>query len=301
MVPAVGVPAVAVLAVAVLAISSSAVLVRLADASPVALAFWRTLGGALILAPSAWRSSAKPTRRQWWGIALAGIALALHFSSWLASLELTSVAASVTLVATAPLMIAVAMAIGGRSPGGRTWTAIGLAVLGTFIIAGGDAAAVADTDRSALIGDGLALIGAATMAVYLMTGDRLRGTLSTAGYASRTYAMAALTTMVVALASGIDLVGFDTTTWLAIAAMIVGPQLAGHTALNYLLGQIGSVTISLALLIEPLGAVLLVWLLFGDIPPLAAAIGAPLVIVAVALQVVNGPLTSPRRAPKVQW
>ncbi len=290
---------IALLAVAVLAISSSAVLVRWADASPVALAVWRTLGGALILAPAARRSSVRPTGRQWLAITVAGVALGVHFATWLASLELTSVAASVTLVSTAPIMIAIAMAITGRGPSRMTWLAIGLAIIGTMVIAGGDAGAETDTDdrRSALIGDGLALIGAATMAAYLMIGDRLRNTLSTAAYASRTYAVAAATTLVVALTANIDLTGYDPTTWLAIAAMIVGPQLAGHTVLNHLLGRIGSVTISLTLLTEPLGAAALVLLLFGERPPVAALIGAPLVIAAVAIQVLAGPLTNDNRRP----
>ncbi len=284
-----------VLAVAVIAMSSSAVLVRWADASPVALAFWRTLGGALVLAPSAMRSPIKPTGRQWIGISVAGVALGIHFGTWLASLELTSVAASVTLVSTAPLLIAAALAISGRPPGPRTWLAIALAVIGTLIITFGDPDGSApgggldleDPGRATLIGNGLALAGAVTMACYLMTGDRLRATLPTATYAARTYAAAAVTMLVFALLTDVDLVGYDRQTWMAIGAMIIGPQLAGHTALNFLLGQLGSVSVSLALLVEPLGAAILAWLAFRELPPIAAVIGAPLVIGAVALHVLS--------------
>ena len=282
----------AVLGVAVLAVSSSAVLVRWADASPVALAFWRTLGGAVILAPAAVRSPVRPSGRQWPAIGVAGLALGIHFSAWLASLELTSVAASVTLVSTAPIFIAGALAIGGRGPGRRTWSAIGLAVLGTLVIAGGDALG-GWGDGSALLGDGLALVGAATMAVYLLIGDRLRATLSTPTYAGPTYAVAAATTLCAAMVAGIDLSGYDRTTWLAIGGMIVGPQLAGHTAFNHLLGRLGSVTVSLSLLAEPIGAAVLVWLFFAEIPPLGAVLGAPLVIGAVALHLLSGPRRPP--------
>ncbi|MGI9596326.1 MAG: DMT family transporter [Acidimicrobiales bacterium] len=306
-----------VLALAVLAISSSAVLVQWADASPVALAFWRTLGGAVILAPSARRSAIKPSRAQWQAIAVAGVALSIHFASWLASLELTSVAASVTLVSTTPILIAAYLALTGRNPGRATWLAVGLAVVGVVVITGGDVGASttgSDGDDTALLGDGLALVGAATMACYLLIGDRLRSThpvaggarpdrlgesspLSTSGYASRTYGVAAAATFVIAVIADIDLFGFDTKTWLAIGAMIAGPQLAGHTALNYLVGRLGSVTISLALLVEPLGASVLVWLFFGDVPPMAAVLGAPLVMGAIAIQVTNRALTNDFREP----
>lgn len=299
-----------VLAVAVLAISSSAVLILWADAPAVSVTFWRTLGGAVILAPAAIRSASgrrsgnrtpdRPTRRQWLVIAISGVALGVHFATWLSSLELTSVAASVTLVSTVPIFIAMWLLLTGKPPSRGTWFAIGLAIIGTAIITLGDAVGQndADTANSAsdrLLGDGLALIGAATMAIYLTLGDRLRSHLSTAAYASRTYAFAALSVFVFALVSGTELTGYSTSTWLAIGAMVLGPQLAGHTALNYLLRRLGSVSVSLSLLVEPIGAATLVWLIFSEVPPLTAVLGGPLVIAAVGFQILirsrNGELT----------
>jgi drug/metabolite transporter (DMT)-like permease len=288
----------ALVGVAVLAVSSSAVLVRWADAPAEALAFWRTAGGAVILAPAARRAGARPTGAQWRGIAVAGAALAVHFSTWLASLELTSVAASVTLVTTAPLMIATGRAVLGRRPPTRTWVAIAVAVAGAAIITVGDSGGTGSGPGSSpLLGDGLALIGAAAMATYLVAGDRVRAGLSTAAYASRAYAVAAAGLLVYALVAGRPLVGFDRTTWLAIAAMVLGPQLAGHTVLNLLLERLGSVTVSTLLLAEPVGAVLLVWLLFGEVPPLSAWVGAPLVMGAVAVQLRTGGVATTRGGP----
>jgi len=272
---------VAAAAIAITAVSSSAVLVRWIDASPVALAFWRTAGGALILAGPSWRSDSRPSRSQWPSLGLAGVALGVHFATWLASLELTSVAASVTLVSTAPLIIALYLLLMGRSPGLRTWLAIALALVGTAVITSGD---FGQADQ-ALLGDGLALIGAAAMAVYLTVGARLRATLTTSVYASRTYAVAALAMVPVIVAFDIDLWGYSTTTWLAIGAMIAGPQLAGHTVFNSLLQRLGSVTVSLTLLVEPLGASLLVWLIFAELPPMTALIGAPLVLLGLAIHI----------------
>ncbi len=117
-----------------------------------------------------------------------------------------------------------------------------------------------------------------------MLGDRLRTTLSTAAYASRTYAFAALSVLAFSLVSGTELTGYSATTWLAIGAMVLGPQLAGHTALNYL-RQLGSVSVSLALLVEPIGAATLVWLIFDEVPPVTALLGGPIVIAAVGLQI----------------
>ena len=268
------------LGVAVLAVSSAAVLVRWARADPLALSFWRTAGGAVAVGGAARRSPVRPRGGQWWWLAAAGAALGLHFATWLTSLEQTSVAASVTLVSAAPLVIAVWLCVSGRPPSRRTWCSIALALAGVVTIMAGDAGG----GRQALTGDGLALVGAVMMAAYLTIGNRLRVGLPTAVYSGWTYAFAALGLGPVALAAGVPLVGFDARTWLVIGAIIAGPQLAGHTLLNQLLHELGSVTVSLALLVEPFGASLLVWLLFGEVPPLAVALGAPLVIAGLALQ-----------------
>lgn len=290
-------PTLIVLVMAVLAISSSAVLVRWADAPAVALAFWRTLGGAAILLASSSRVGSlqartprsTPTAADWRLMVVAGLALAVHFGAWLASLELTSVAASVTLVSTAPVMIAGWSLVRGLSPSTNTWWAIGLAVAGTVIITlgpsmlGTDSSSTVDRTNPVL-GNALALVGAAAMAVYLMAGAAVRRRLSTSVYASRTYAVAAGALLVVSLLFGVELVRFDLGTWLVIGAMIAGPQLAGHTGLNHLLERLGSITVSLVLLAEPVAASVLAWLLLGEVPPAAALLGAPLVIAAVALR-----------------
>ncbi len=280
------------LAVAVLAVSSSAPLVRFTRADPLALAFWRTAGGALLVGGAAHRSAVRPTGRQWLWLAAAGAALAFHFATWLASLQKTSVAASVTLVCSTPIVIAAVHWLQGRPPAGRTWLAIGLAFAGVLVILAGDASggggpARAGGGSAPLVGDGLALLGALLMSAYLLIGDRLRVDLPTSVYSAWTYGFAAACLAPVALATGVPLAGFDRRTWLVMLAIVLGPQLAGHTLLNLLLQELGSVTVSLALLAEPIGASLLVWLALGEVPPAAAAVGGPLVILGLALQLLS--------------
>jgi drug/metabolite transporter (DMT)-like permease len=270
----------ALLVMAVAAVSSSAVLVRYAEVPAVSLAFWRTFAGAVVLAGPAAASGARPARHQRLVLGAAGAALGLHFATWLASLELTSVAASVTLVTTAPLFLVAASVVAGARPPGRTWIAIALAMVGTATIAGGDAL----VGGEALAGDALALVGAAAMAGYLAAGSRLRAALPTVACAAWTYAGAAAVLLVTAVATGTPLWGYDPGSWLAIAAMVAGPQLAGHTVLNRLLPELGAVTVSMSLLTEPVLAGLWVWLLLGEVPPVAAVLGGPLVVAGLALQ-----------------
>jgi drug/metabolite transporter (DMT)-like permease len=202
-------------------------------------------------------------------------------------LSRTSVAASVTLVCSSPILIALYLLAVGRPPGGRTLASIGVASTGVATILIGDALANAPvagaTTGSRLAGDGLALTGAALIAVYFVIGQHLRASLPTSVYAGWTYAFAALALAPLALAGGVGLDGFDRRTWLVVAATIAGPQLAGHTVLNALLKELGPVTVSLALLVEPFGSTALVWLLFNEVPPPLVAVGAPLVVAGLAL------------------
>ncbi len=272
------------LAVAVFAVSSAAILIRWADASALALSFWRTAGGALLLIIPARSHFRVPTRRQAAALLLAGSALAAHFWLWLRSLELTSVAASTTLVATAPIFVALFSVALGRPITKRTTIAVGVALIGSAIIAGGDFGATG----SALQGDALAVAGAAAVAVYLLTGEHLRDTFTTTTYSAMTYAVAAVVLLPACLITGTSLGGYSTQTWFAVGAMILGPQLLGHTVLNHLLEVLGSLPVSLSLLLEPIGAGLLAWLLLSEAPSTAVWIGAPLIIGAVALSLRSG-------------
>ncbi|MEF8855379.1 MAG: EamA family transporter, partial [Haloarculaceae archaeon] len=98
------------LAVAVVAVSTSAILIRLSAAPPIVAAFYRVLFTVVLLAPvtlARHRSDLGRIGRTDQVVAVAaGLALAVHFATWFESLDWTSVAASVTLVQTQPVVVA---------------------------------------------------------------------------------------------------------------------------------------------------------------------------------------------------
>ena len=133
----------AALSVGLVAFGVSAILVRLANAPQtgveppegLAVAAWRTLFAAALLAPVAVpRARAtwgRVSTRDWALIVAAGALLALHFVAWIESLYHTSVASSSVLVNTSPLFIAaLGFLVLGERAGGRTVAAILLAVVG---------------------------------------------------------------------------------------------------------------------------------------------------------------------------
>ena len=100
------------LAFAILAVSTASIFIRYAqqDASSLAIAAGRLALATLFLAPIslARRRSemAAMVRRDWLLALFSGLLLAVHFATWISSLEYTTVASSVVLVSTAPLWVA---------------------------------------------------------------------------------------------------------------------------------------------------------------------------------------------------
>lgn len=274
----------AALAVGVVAVSSSAILIRLADADPLALAWWRSVLGAAALAPLAWRQRrARSAARHGRALVGAGVLLAGHFAVWQASLDLTTVAASTVLVTMSPLFVGAGAAwLLREAPRGRTWGGMLVALAGAVGVAlagagGGDVA------PAPLLGDGLAFGGAIAMAGYLLIGRSVRQQLPVGRYTATVYAVAAAVLLVVCVAAGIPLAGYDALTWGAIAGLVVGPQLLGHTVFNAALSQVTATTVAIVVLAEPVGATLLAAVVLGELPAPGFWLAAPLVLGGVWL------------------
>ncbi|MBW3562287.1 MAG: DMT family transporter [Actinobacteria bacterium] len=273
------------LALGVVAVSSAAVLIRLADAHPLAVSFWRCFGGAAALAPFALRARRgapaldRSQRRQ---IVGAGLFLALHFALWIGSLELTTVASSVTLVTMSPIFVGIGSAWFLReSPRRRTWVGMAVTIVGAIVIGAADLADVSLGPR-ALLGDAMAFGGAVAVTGYLLAGRAARRRLPLTVYAAGVYGVGAAVLLPVCLLVGADLGGYDAGTWLALAGLIVGPQLLGHTVFNGLLSTVTATVVSIVVLAEPLGATLLAWVVLDELPTALFWVGAPLILVGVA-------------------
>jgi len=279
--------------VGVVAISTSPILIRLAAVPALALAFWRCLAGAAVLAPFARRGRAGGLARG--DLALlgtAGVFLAAHFALWNASLALTSVGAATTLVSCTPLFVGIGARFLGEAPGRRTWAGIALATVGAVVIGVSDAlagpvAGAQATGASGLLGDVLAFAGAAAVAVYLLIGRVMRQHLPVSTYAASVYGTAAAVLLPACLLTGSSLGGYAAGSWLAVAGVVIGPQLLGHTVFNSLLTSVSATVVSVVLLIEPVGATALAWLLFHELPAAGFWVGAPLVLAGSWLAIIG--------------
>ncbi|HEY7874764.1 MAG TPA: DMT family transporter [Actinomycetota bacterium] len=250
------------LMVGVGAASVSPILIRYASgADALAISWWRCALGAVVLFPFAWPKLRTMPRDAFVLPAVAGVFLAVHFATWIASLEYTSVAASVVLVSTTPIFVALTQSVVFKEAQGRlVWTGIGLGLVGTALVGGGD------LGGQSLTGDALALAGGAGAAGYVLAGQRSRQTLGILEYAVVTYGVAAALLLVASVAQSTELTGYPAGTWWAIAGLVVGPQLLGHTVINFVLADIDATTVSMSIMAEPIVATILAYLLFSEVP-----------------------------------
>ncbi len=243
-----------VLSLAVAAVSTAAILVRLVpDMHPVAIAFWRTAIVATLLLPSLLSRQAKRPQGQAlaWTV-LAGLCLALHFWSWFASLQHTTVMRSTVLVCLTPVWAGLLGWVGGRDrPTIMFWLGIGLALLG---VVGMSSTAITPETSTSMLGDGLALLGGMLAAIYLTIGRKIRQTSGIGPYGTMVTGACAIWLLPAAGVTGASLVPTDTHAWLVIIAMALGPQLLGHIGFNYAVKYISAAIVGAVVLLEPVGA-----------------------------------------------
>ncbi len=273
------------LAVAVFAVSCAAIFFRLAAPThPVVMAGTRLTIAALVFAIPTVRSIRKGRlpRAQVRAAAFGGLWYALHFGTWVTSLTLTSVAASVSLVTATPLILGlIALKTGKDRPSGRVWISLGVVLAGLVVLGvehgGGDASG----DR--LVGDGLALAGAAAMAGYMLLVRAQGETLDAVAFSGVALAVGAAALLLWSVVLGIPLeipsqqAGF----WILMAALV--PQLIGHTTLTWTLKYLPPTGVAIAAVSEPVVSTLLGVIILEERVGVVAAIGCGLTLVGVAL------------------
>lgn len=271
----------------VAAVSTSAPLIRLADAPPMAVAFYRNAFAAAALLPFALlrhrRELLELGPRMTGALLLASVLLAVHFASWIPSVTLTTVAASTVLgVGSQSVWAAVgARVFLGERVRRAALAGIAVALAGVVLISGADFA----LSPRAFAGDLLALLGAVTAAGYLLAGRRLRQALSIATYAGVVYGVCSVLLLVAALIAGTPLTGFEPKVWLLLVLMAAGPQILGHTVFNFLLRDLDATVVAVAIMGESIGASLLALAFFGEVPPWSAVVGGALVLAGIYLAV----------------
>jgi drug/metabolite transporter (DMT)-like permease len=269
-------------ALAQLAIGAAAVFARFAlvSSGPLAVSAARLTLGALPLVLLAvlrgrLRPIDLPTERR---LVLAGMLLALHFATWIASLDFASVAISTLLVCTTPVWTEVYTVLRRRRVDPYAAASVLGALAGVAIVVG------APDRANTPIGIALALAGAVTIAAYLLVVRATDPRYDTLAVTSRTYAYAAAV-LIIASVLAHDHVppASDARAWAGIVAMALLSQLFGHTALNAAVRVLSATLVSTMTLLEPvIAAVLAAWL-FAERLGAATAAGAVVILAAIGV------------------
>ena len=275
--------------VGVTAVSTSAILIREADArgvSSLAIAFYRCALASAVLGPIAlvrYRGALRAMSRAERGLLVAaGLALALHFVTWISSLSYTSVAASTVLVQTMPVFVALAGPLVGERTTPRGWLGIVVALAGTVVIA---TASGVGAGSQPVLGAALATAGAMFAAIYVLIGRRVRPVVPLVPYSASVYLVAAVALGSAMAVSRTPFGGYSSAVWALFLAMTIGPQFLGHTVINHLLGELKASIVSVALLAEAVGATVLAFVVFGERPGLQVVVGGAIVLAGVTVTI----------------
>jgi drug/metabolite transporter (DMT)-like permease len=228
-------------------------------------------------------------------VGLSGFFLAVHFATWITSLELTTVASSVVLVTTTPLWVALFSVIILKEPLHKT-TLLGMmiALSGGLIIGfsdfcykSGNGFACPDFQNlvrgEVLLGDFLALTGAVMAAMYLIIGRKIRANISLLSYIFPVYGISALFLLALVILLRMPAFGFANQAYLWLLLLAFIPQLLGHTSFNWALRFLSAGYVSIALLGEPIGTTILAMIFLGEMPTFVKIIGGTLIFVGILL------------------
>ncbi len=306
-------PPLFVLGIAILAASTASIFIRYAQAyaPSLVIAAYRLALAILILLPVAllrYRAELRRLGRREIGLALlSGFFLALHFATWITSLQYTTVASSAVLVSTSPLWVALLSPITIKEKITRpALVGMLLALAGGSVVALNDAcgwrginlacpSAIQLVEGRAFLGDMLALTGGLMAALYLLIGRRLRPGMSLFSYVFVVYGMAAAVLVIIMLGSGEKATGYPPIAYLWLLLLALVPQLLGHSSFNWALRYLSAAYVSISLLGEPVGSTILAYFLLRESPGLLKIIGAILILAGlyIASRAETAPVPEP--------
>ncbi|MFW6071731.1 MAG: DMT family transporter, partial [Candidatus Bipolaricaulota bacterium] len=265
-------------------VSFAAIFIRLSSAPPLAISFYRMFfASALISLYAFFRGDVLTQLRElngkdYWMLTLAGLFLGVHFSFWVTSLSHTSVASSVVLVTTQPLFIVLIESLFlGKQPSKRFLFGLGIAGIGSFLIGFGDFHGA----ELALIGDLLALAGAAMAAGYFLVGGEVRDRIGLIPYVLVVYGISSAFLLLFCLVGSVPLFGYSPYNYSLFLLLAVVPTLLGHTAFNWLLSEVKASMIGVTILGEPIGSSLLAIVFFDEYPSYWVIAGGTFVLFSI--------------------
>ena len=283
----------AALVVANVALAFGPWFVRLADTGPVASGFWRIALAAPLLCVLAVGGGARPTRLPaglWATLALAGVAFAADLGSWHLGILRTTLANATLFGNSATLIFPLYGFLVARAWPTRTQGfALLLAALGAALLMGRSY----QLDPKNLVGDLLCLAAGILYTAYFILMARARATMAPLSSLALSTVASIAPLLVFAHLLGERIVPTD---WTPLIALALVSQVLGQGCMIYALGKLSPLVVGVALLIQPVIAGAVGWIVYGE------RLGAPdlvgVAMVALALVLVRRNPTVAPAAPR---
>jgi drug/metabolite transporter (DMT)-like permease len=273
-----------------LAISSGSILIKFTHGvPPVMIATYRlTLSALILILITKLKGIAldKLKGKEWFFCFLSGFFLAMHFVTWISSLNYTSVASSVVLVTTSPIFVGIlSFLLLKEKQNAYLIAGIILSVTGSVILTLGDSGinGFQIENKDAFIGDMLALTGGLMVSLYLLIGSKLRNNINLMTYIVFVYGFAALILIMISLVLRLKFTGYPSDSYIYMLLLAILPQLLGHTSYNWALKHLKSSMVAIASMGEPIGATVLAYFLLNETLSLTQFIGILLIFVSIVI------------------
>jgi len=212
-------------------------------------------------------------------LALAGFFFAVDLVSWHWSIKYTTVANATLLANFAPLWVTLwAGRLFGEKIQLRFFIALGLAFVGAFILMG----ASLKLSTGQLFGDALSLLTAISYGSYMLTVKKLRETCPPQEIMAWAGLFAVPILLVVALGSGETLLSSNLNGWAVLLGLALVSHFAGQGLIAYSFGHLPASLTSLNLLMQPVFAAALSWVLLDQVMSSQQLLGATTVLGALA-------------------
>lgn len=269
--------------VAVFCFSFSSIFIRFSDAPAPAIAAYRMLLATALLAPFALARSGRRiaglARRDAGFLVATGLVLALHFLFFVSAVQNTTVSSATVLINCHPIFVVVLAFIFMREGSRFTTAGALIGMSGILVIS------IGDLGGSDILGDLLAILGAAMEAVYIIMTRLMRQRIDLLTFVFIVNAACALMLVAICVGSGVPLWPYSSYELSLFIGMAVIPAAIGYTLYNYSLKYLMAPQVSVIQLGEALFASVMAVFLFAEIPSLSILAGAALVLLGIYLAV----------------
>ena len=277
--------------ISILSVSIAAILIVTCNAPPLTIAFYRMLFTTLIvfsfvlIKKEYQKDVMNFSRHQFFLMGIIGIILGFHFAFWITSLKLTSIASSVILVTSHPIIVGpISHIFFNERLSKKNALGIIISLVGVILLVYGNYG-FSSFSIDSIEGNILAILGGIAAGFYILGGRQLRKKIRLIPYVFVVYSMATVVLffLCIVLQSSLILES-QLDLWLIISMAVIS-GIFGHTLCNWALKYIRASLVSVALLGEPIAssffAFVLPWI--QQVPSYYTILGGGIILFGIYL------------------